>query len=157
MNALDRRDQGDVRTREARERSDLAGVVHADLGDAEPRRRRQPRQGQRHTPVVVVGRFGGQRRAGGGEDRAQHFFRCRLADAAGDGDQMAAKTGTRVTAEAGQPRQRIGDAQEVGRARHLGRIAVHQRAGRAGGQCFRDMIVPVAMFADQRHEQVAGA
>ena len=63
MRLLHRGDDRDMRAREARERRDLAGMVHADLGDAERAVRRHPRQGQRHAPVVVVGSDRGMRAA----------------------------------------------------------------------------------------------
>ena len=53
MHRLDGGDDRDVRAHHPRQRRDLAGVVHADLEDAEARARRHARQRQRHAPVVV--------------------------------------------------------------------------------------------------------
>ncbi len=59
---VDRRnagDDGEVRAHEARQRRDLARVVHADLEYAEAGSAWHPRERQRHAPEVVVGFFGG--------------------------------------------------------------------------------------------------
>ena len=62
MRLLDRGDHRDMRPRELRQGGDLAGVVHADLDDAEPAYQRHARQSQRHAPVVVEGARGSVRR-----------------------------------------------------------------------------------------------
>ena len=90
MHRLDRGDDRDVRPHQLDERRDLAGMVHADLEDAVARRRRHARQRQRHAPVVVER---GRRivdRALRRERARQHLLGAGLADAAGDGDDLAA-------------------------------------------------------------------
>jgi hypothetical protein len=102
MRRRDCRDHRDVRTGEAGERSDLAWLVHADLGDVEPRVLGQARQGERHAPMVVVG---GDRRVGArlrGERGAQHLLGRGLADAAGDRGEAAGEARPPGGAEAGQ-------------------------------------------------------
>ena len=86
MRRADRRDHRHMRPREARERRDLARVVHADLDHGEGGAARAARQGQRHAPVVVVGRDGGMGLAERAEQQPQHLLGAGLADAAGDGD-----------------------------------------------------------------------
>ena len=86
---MDRRDRGDqrrMRADHAHQRRDLAGVVHADLEDAEFRAGRQARKRQRHAPVIVVGGRRGVRFAARAEHRPQHLLGAGLADRAGDGD-----------------------------------------------------------------------
>ncbi|GCC45431.1 hypothetical protein chiPu_0029314 [Chiloscyllium punctatum] len=53
MHRLDRGDDGDVRPHHLHQRSDLAGMVHADLEHRKARARRAARQRQRHAPVIV--------------------------------------------------------------------------------------------------------
>ena len=54
MRLLDRGDHRDVRARQAGQRRDLAGVVHADLGDAERARPRGMRARVSGTPQWLL-------------------------------------------------------------------------------------------------------
>ena len=135
MRLLHRGDHRDMRPRETRQRGDLAGVVHADLGDAEFGVRRHARQGQRQAPVVVVGGDRGMGAAERGQDGPQHLLRRRLADAAGDRDEPAGEALAGIAAKPMQAGQRVVDQQQLA---GIGHVAMHHRAGRALGERIGD-------------------
>ena len=77
----------DMRPHHANQRRDLARMVHADLEHAVSRVGRQPRQRQRHAPVIVVTRRPRRASARAPTARARsHLLGAGLADGAGDGD-----------------------------------------------------------------------
>ena len=88
-------DERDVRADLRHQRGDLAGVVHADLEDAEARAGRHAGERQRHTPVVVEGGGRGVRLAGIGHHQRQAFLGAGLAHRPGDGDDAALAAGAR--------------------------------------------------------------
>ena len=91
MHRLDGGDDRDVRAHELGQRRDLAGVIHADFEHRKARCRRQPRERQRHAPVIVER---GDRRVGlaiARQRNPQRFLGRGLADGAGDGDDLASE------------------------------------------------------------------
>ncbi len=99
MYRLDGGDDGDVRPDRFDQRLDFAGMVHADLEDGKPRRRRASRQRQRHAPVIVEGGGRGVSLALRAEHAAQRLLGRGLANRAGDRDHLRLQTRARGAGE----------------------------------------------------------
>ena len=112
---MHRRDGGDdrhMRAHHLRERRDLAGMVHADFEHRVFRSFRQPRERERHAPVIVVGGGRGMRLAVGGERELQGLLGGGLADRAGDRDDLGLRARARGAAEIAQGLQHVLDDQQ---------------------------------------------
>src|SRR5262249_41646999 len=83
---LDRGDDGDMRPHQARERCDLARVVHADFEHGEAPALRQARERERHPPVVVVRSRRGMGLAFAREHELERVLGAGLADRTGHRD-----------------------------------------------------------------------
>ncbi len=151
-----RRDDCDVRAHHGCEGQDLAGVVHADLGDREAGRLRHAGEGEGHPPVVVVGRHRRVDRAGRRQSQAQRLLGGGLADRAGDGDDARGRAGARGAAEVGHRGQHVPDDVEwavAGAGVDVGLVDDRRRRTRREG--LADVIVAVGPIAGDREEEVA--
>ena len=152
MRRCDGGDERDVRTDHARERRDLAGIVHAHFEHREQAVARHSREAQRHAGMVVVA-----------FDRAVHVARVRsverrekgllgagLADRAGDPDDLRRSS---LASGPAQRFERCGDVVD----QHVGLIegAGYQRARRAGRESLVEEMVAVMDGARHGDEQVA--
>ena len=155
MHRFDRRDDRNVRPHQPRQRRDLACVIHADLENGEMRALRQPRQGERHAPMVVVGR---RRRVGlalSCQHQAQGILGPGLADRSGDRDDAGARATARRGGEIAQGGEHVGN-QEKRRIRRHGDVFFlrDDAKRRAAFERGRDKIVAIAVLAQNREERV---
>jgi len=154
MRGGNRGNQRRVRTGEARQRRDFAGVVHADLDHGKVGILRQPRQRQRHPPVVVVACLGGVHIALRCQHRAQHFLARGLADRTGHANHAGPRPRPACAAQFGQRRKHIGHDQKrvsLGTAR---RNMADERCGSAARQRSGHEIMAIAHVL-QGNEQIA--
>ena len=154
MGGGDGGDHGDLRAGKARQRLDIAGVVHADLDNGEIGGRGHARQGQRHAPMVVVAGFGGVDIALSGQGDPGHFLGRGLADRAGDGDDLALHAGAAGAAQRLKRGQNVRDDQQ---GRVIGDTLGNAADQRGAGALFQRlgheiMAVPRRL---QRDEQIA--
>ena len=123
MRRLDRGDHGHMRPHQARQRRDLAGMVHAELENRVARLARQAGERQRHTPMIVEDLPSrGMARTCRAQRQFQHFLGAGLADAAGDPTIWAPERARAAAARRRGPQRIVGDDQRrigghVGRAR----------------------------------------
>ena len=157
MDRRDRRDQRHVRTRHLNEAFDFAGVIYANLENAEVGGGRHARQGQRHTPVIVVGGGRSVCRATLRQHHPQHLLYARLADRTGHRDDARPCAGARGDAKALHRDQRVVGCKDGTQMRERGRpLALNDRRRRARLECARDKIVAVMRLAVDGDEQIAG-
>ena len=156
MDGGDRRHQRRVRAAHARERRDLACVIHPHLEHAEARVGRHARQRQRHAPVIVVGSGRGVGFAAGRQHRAQHLLGGRLADRTGHGDDPRLRSRARGDAQPLHRAQGVLDREHWPVAGELMRpLARHDSRRRARFEGARDMVVAVMRVAPDGDEEVA--
>ena len=152
MRRRDRGDDRDMRTDHARQRCQLAGVIHPHLEHAEISGRGHARQAQRNTDVVVITfdravRFAGAEAV---ERREQCFLRPRLACRSGDADDPAVAARARCRAESIQRCNAVGNAN----MRMVDRAFAHDPRG-ARLDRLGDEFVSVGFLAFHRDEKVA--
>ena len=99
----------------------LAGMIHAELEDAQRDLARQAGEAQRHAPMVVEAAFIGIGLGLGGERQAKRFLAAGLADAAGDTHEARPAARPAGETQPGQPGERI----------------LHRQQRRIGGECLR--------------------
>ena len=107
MHRLNGGDDRHMRAHHLHQRLDFSRMVHADLEDRKPGRRRATRQRQRHAPVIVEGRNRCMGLALRAEHRAQRFLGRGLADRSGHRDDFSAEPGPCRAAEVPQPGEHI--------------------------------------------------
>src|SRR5260221_111479 len=103
MRDLDRGDDGDMRPGDRAELGELAGMVHAELEDAEIRLARHSRQRQRHAPLIVEAADGGVGQALARQRNPQRLLGPGLADAPSDADDPGMAAPPRRAAERRSP------------------------------------------------------
>ena len=150
------RDDGDVWARHARERTDLARMIHADLDHGEIDVGRHPRECQRHTPVIVERLLGRMHLARCCETRAQHFLGAGLAGAACHGDDACIRSETcaRCHGNTTERRQRIVDADKRPCICRRVEVAPHERCDCPPFESSTDKIVPITRIGE-RDEDLA--
>jgi hypothetical protein len=157
MRRRDLGDDRDMRLNQLYERGDLSGMVHAELEDAEARVRRHARKRQGHAPLIVVGGGRSMGRTEMREHLARHLFRRGLADRSGDGGDIGGGAGSPLDAEALERLLRVLDDVKQPGAGQLGGVRlVDDRGRRPALEGRPHEVVPVARFALDRDEEVAG-
>ena len=142
-----------VRLDLARQRLDLARMVHAQFEHAVARLARQAGQADRHTDMVVEARRAGGCRRLRREHGAQRILGAGLADRAGDArDPRLAARAPGVT-EIDQRLHRVGDFHEI--ALRFGHIARDDRRRRAARQRIGHESMAVSVLAGHGKEQIA--
>ena len=136
-------DPGEVR--------DLARVIRAHLDHGIAMRGLEPREGERHTDVVVEVAAGNQAASPVSEDRPRHLLDRGLAVAAGDAHDGARKIPPPCACERSQAREHLGHDHLRDVNRHE---TVDQRTRGAARCNIGDEIVRVVMLAAQGDEQV---
>ena len=140
---------------QARQRVDLARMVHADLEHAEADAFRHVGERQRHAPMIVERLGRGVHRAARRERKLQRLLGAGLAGAAGDGnDHRVGGARARRAAEIVQRFERIADADQpllVARREAL----VDDGAGRALFERGGDEGMPVAVRPADGDEALA--
>ena len=156
MHRLDGCDRRDVRTHHHRQRRDLAGMVHADLEDAEAGRLRHARQRQRHAPMIVVGRSGRMGQALAFQDRAQGFLGSGLAHGARDRGDAAVRPRPRRQPERDHGVEHVRNGDEAALPFELsGAVERDHGCRRALRQCSGHEVMPIAGIALDGEEEIA--
>ena len=148
-------DDSDVRAREAGQRLDFAGVVHADFPDANLVGGFGRENGQRQTDVVVEVSL----RLVDGElcrhNRGGEIFRAGFAIAAGQADDTGLETVAIPRGEALQRGERVGNLNQRESVWRAGHILCDDRANGTGLRGGGDKLVPVKILALQSPVEVA--
>ena len=120
---MHRRDSGDdrhMRAREAGQRLDLAGVVHAHFQHGIMRTGRTARERQRHAPMIVVGSDRCVGFAVLRQRKPQRFLGAGLADRTGDADHLGVRARPRRGGERAQRGENVGHDKKRRILRHVG-------------------------------------
>ena len=133
----DRRHEGDVGPRDSAELTDLSDPSHPHLGHEHARVALEPADGERQPDLVVLARFGPDRRRHHGAQRGQDVLRRRLPGRPDDGDD----------ARAALP------AHEGGKCGQRCVLVVRDERGSTARPCLGYMLDTRV----ERHEQIAGA
>jgi hypothetical protein len=143
------RDDADGRLREAREIVDLAGMIRAELDDADVVLRREPHQRQRDANVVVQIALRHADRAANAQDRRDELLDRRLAAAARHGDE---RNRERRAPSARHRAERTPGVADFDLRQRRRAEARHKRAGGALRERFLDEVVAVEAIAGDRDE-----
>ncbi len=156
MHRRDRGDDRDIGAHQARQRPDLARMIHAEFEDRKARIGGTARQRQRHAPVIVVGGGRGMGEAGARQHERQRFLGRGLADRAGDRDHLAVQSLPRRARQIAQAFQHVLDHQQprIGCKRCALRRRDHRKSG-AVLQRRLDEVMAVAAVARDREKGVA--
>ena len=155
---MDRRDRGDdrgMRADELGQRRDFAGMVHADLEDGVIGIARQPRERQRHAPMIVVGFVRGMDRGQAARASAAAFPWCRSCRRCPSPRRCAPRCAPAPA------RPSAFSASSVSATRSSGPLASPAKSARdhgergSGGESLREIVMPVRAVALDGEEQIA--
>ena len=157
MHGLDCSNDGDVRSHQARERLDLARMIHAELEDGEACAGWTARERQRYPPVIVVRGDRGVGLSLLAERQAQRLLGRGLSDRAGHRNDFGLRARPRRSRELAQGLQHIGhdEKRRVSRKTLLLVRADDREAGAAPARGF-DEIMAVAVLPFDGEERFAG-
>src|SRR5260221_1053731 len=156
MRDLDRGDDGDMRPGDRAELGELAGMVHAELEDAEIRLARHCGRRQGPAPLIVEAADRGVGQALARQRNPQRLLGPGLADAPSDADDPGMAAPPRRAAERRQGGQRIADDEQRRIASDaVGRLC-DERRGSPPRERVGDEGVAIEIRPLERDEEVAG-